>query len=124
LAHALAGARVDETGGYVPLEWEEYRKAWQEARPHGAPPPDGLTRERLAWHPAEADRQGGAEPRAAAVGQLTPLSGAPPHPGPVAVARARGRGPPRAAAVAAGRRRPDERRRARRRGPVAVGRSR
>jgi WD40 repeat protein/tetratricopeptide (TPR) repeat protein len=79
LAHALAGARVDETGGYVPLEWEDYRKAWQAVRPHGAPPPDGLMGERLAWHAAEADRQEWAKHWAAAVEHLTPLIEAQPH---------------------------------------------
>jgi tetratricopeptide (TPR) repeat protein len=79
LARALAGARVDETGGYVPLEWEEYRMAWQKVRPRGAPPPDNLTRERLAWHAAEADRQEWAKHWAAAVEHLTPLIEAQPH---------------------------------------------
>jgi WD40 repeat protein/tetratricopeptide (TPR) repeat protein len=79
LAHALAGARIDETGGYVPLEWEEYRKAWEEVRSHGPPSPDVLTRERLAWHAAEADRQEWAEHWAAAAEHLTPLIEAQPH---------------------------------------------
>jgi WD40 repeat protein len=76
LAQVLAGAGIDDTGGYVPLEREEYRRVWEDVRAHAPPADPG---EDLAWHAAEADRQEWAERWAAAVTHLTPLIEAQPH---------------------------------------------
>jgi tetratricopeptide (TPR) repeat protein len=79
LARALAGGRVDDTGGYVPMDWEEYGAVWQEVRSRGPTPPAERARQHLAWHAAEADRQESAERWAAAVEHLTPLIEAQPQ---------------------------------------------
>jgi tetratricopeptide (TPR) repeat protein len=79
LAQVLSGSRLDDTGGLVPLDDEEYARAWQAVRASGGPSEEVLRQRRLGWHAAEAARQEEADRWAAAVEHLSALIEAQPH---------------------------------------------
>lgn len=79
LAQVLSGSRLDDTGGLVPLDDEEYARAWQAVRESAGPSEETLRRRRLGWHAAEAIRQEQAGRWAAAAEHLGPLIEAQPH---------------------------------------------
>jgi tetratricopeptide (TPR) repeat protein len=78
LAEALAGHRIDDTGGYVSLDLARFRKIWQvlrDRRPQDFAAPPG---HQVAWHRIQAGECEGARLWSATIWHLDRVIGAEP----------------------------------------------
>src|SRR5262249_12052815 len=68
LVQVLAGHRIDDTGGYVPLDEAEFATHWQQLPADAQPAPP-----ERAWHAAQAERFEAADRWGEVTAHLTPL---------------------------------------------------